>query len=162
MRAHTAFASTLCRLSKAVSAPFPASHRTPKPHGNSDGSEAGCPLGPEKGHRRILRRMVHRVGGSMHPPARGLPRTRIPPPRKCPRKVVWISLADQKRGLDGVLWYQDMSRVCPECPQTTPREARDASCIRKAYGEHAGAKEEGRRKNAGMRRKATQSHPKAN
>src|ERR1035441_2299804 len=29
-----------------------------------------------------------------------------------------------------------MSRVCPECPQTTAREAREGSCIRNAYGEH--------------------------
>ena len=42
MRAHTAFAPTLRRPAKAVSAPFPASHRTPKPRGNSDGSGAGA------------------------------------------------------------------------------------------------------------------------
>src|ERR1017187_6988048 len=48
----------------------------------------------------------------------------------------WISVADQKRGIEGVLWYQDMSRVCPGCHQTTPREAREESCIRKAYDEH--------------------------
>ena len=47
----------------------------------------------------------------------------------------WISVADQKRGFEGVLWYQDMSRVCPGCPQTTPREARKGSCIRETYGE---------------------------
>ena len=44
-------------------------------------------------------------------------------------KVSWISLADQKRGFDGVLWYLGMSRVVPGCPQTTPRAAREASCI---------------------------------
>ena len=49
--------------------------------------------------------------------------------------VVWISLADRKRGFEGVLWYQDRSRVCPGCPQTTPREAREGSWIREAYGE---------------------------
>ena len=32
----------------------------------------------------------------------------------------WISVADRKRGFEGVLWYQDLSRVCPEYPQTTP------------------------------------------
>ena len=50
---------------------------------------------------------------------------------------VWlrISVADQERGLESVLWYQSMSRVCPEYPQTTPREAREGGCILKAYGE---------------------------
>jgi hypothetical protein len=47
----------------------------------------------------------------------------------------WISVADQKRGFEGGLWYQGMSRVCPGCPRTTPREARKARCIRDAYGE---------------------------
>ena len=47
----------------------------------------------------------------------------------------WISVADRKRGFERVLWYQGMSRVCPGCPQTTPRELRRASCIRRAYGE---------------------------
>ena len=56
-------------------------------------------------------------------------------PRKCRRKVAWISLADRKPGFERVLWYQDMSRVCPGCPQTTPREAREEGCIRKAYAE---------------------------
>ena len=46
----------------------------------------------------------YRAGDSVHPPTRGLPRTRIVPPRKCRRKAVWISLADQKRGFEGVLW----------------------------------------------------------
>jgi len=68
------------------------------------------------------------------PPTRGLPRTRIVPPRKCRRKVVWISLADQKRGFEGVLWYQGMSRVCPGCPQTITREAEEGVCIQDAYG----------------------------
>jgi len=47
----------------------------------------------------------------------------------------WISAADRKRGLEGGLWYQGMSRVCPGCPQTSPRELRKASCIQDAYGE---------------------------
>jgi hypothetical protein len=47
---------------------------------------------------------------------------------------VWISVADQKRGSVGALWYQGMSRVCPRRPQSNPREARKESCIRKAYG----------------------------
>jgi hypothetical protein len=75
--------------------------------------------------------------------------------------VVWISLADQKRGFEGVLWCQDMSRVCPGCHQTTPRKAREASCIREAYGEHAGAKAECRMQNAEWPGEATQSQPKA-
>ncbi len=41
---------------------------------------------------------------AMHPPTRGLPRTGIVPPRKFRRKVVWISLADEKRGFERVLW----------------------------------------------------------
>ena len=36
-----------------------------------------------------------------------------------------------------------MSRVCPGCPQTTPREAREASCIRDAYGENPKSKVQG-------------------
>ena len=60
----------------------------------------------------------------------------------------WISEADRKRRFEGVLWYQDMSRVCPGCPQTTPMEARQVSCIRDAYGEHPGANAECRMKNA--------------
>jgi hypothetical protein len=57
-------------------------------------------------------------------------------------RASWISVADQKRRFEAGLWYQNMSRVRPECPQTTPREERKASCIRKAYGEHPGAKVE--------------------
>lgn len=41
VRAHTAFASTHGSPSKAVSAPSPASHRTPRPRANLDGSGAG-------------------------------------------------------------------------------------------------------------------------
>ncbi len=66
-------------------------------------------------------------------------------------------MADRKRGFEGVLWYQGMSRVCPECPQTNPREEREASWIRDAYGEHMGAKAEGRMKKAGNAGEATQS-----
>jgi hypothetical protein len=51
-------------------------------------------------------------------------------------EATWISLADQKWGFEGVLWYQHMSRVCPGRPQTTPRGARKVSCIRYAYGKH--------------------------
>jgi len=57
---------------------------------------------------------------------------------------VWISVADRKRGFEGGLWCQGMSRVCPGCPRTTPREAREGSCIRKAYGGNPGTKAEGR------------------
>jgi hypothetical protein len=51
------------RRAKAVSAPFPASHRTPKPRGNSDGSGPDAPtiwrgLGPEPGKDAF-----HRVPG---------------------------------------------------------------------------------------------------
>jgi hypothetical protein len=49
----TAFTSVFPRPSKAVSAPFPASHRTPKPRGNSDGSGAG--------HRWLARGWTERV-----------------------------------------------------------------------------------------------------
>ena len=45
-------------------------------------------------------------------------------------------MADQIVGVVGVLWYQDMSRVCPGCPQTNPGEAGEGSRIRDAYGEH--------------------------
>jgi hypothetical protein len=61
-------------------------------------------------------------------------------------RASWISVADQKRRFEAGLWYQNMSRVRPECPQATPREERKASCIRKAYGEHSGAKVECRMK----------------
>jgi hypothetical protein len=60
---------------------------------------------------------------------------------------VWISVADQKWGFEGRLWYQAMSRVYPGCPQTTTGETREGSWIREAYGEHQGAKGEGRMKN---------------
>jgi hypothetical protein len=49
----------------------------------------------------------------------------------------WISVADQKWGFEGVLWYQGMSRVCPGCPQSTPRQVGEGSCIPKAYGQYA-------------------------
>ena len=71
-------------------------------------------------------------------------------------RASWISVADQKRRFEAGLWYQNMSRVRPECPQTTPREERKASCIRKAYGEHPGAKVECRMKEG--RAKPNQSH----
>jgi len=58
------------------------------------------------------------------------------------RRAGWISVADRKRGFETVLWYQGMSRVCPGCPQATPREEWETSCIRKAYGEHPGANAE--------------------
>jgi hypothetical protein len=64
----------------------------------------------------------------------------------------WISAADRKLGFERVLWYQDMSRVCPGCPQTTTREAREGSCIRKAYDEHPTSNLE--------RSDRTRSHPK--
>src|ERR1035441_4816825 len=35
-----------------------------------------------------------------------------------------------------------MSRVCPGCPQTSPREAGEGGCIRDPYGEHPGANAE--------------------
>jgi hypothetical protein len=59
-------------------------------------------------------------------------------------RASWISVAAQKQGFEAALWYQDMSRVCPECPQTNPREAREGRCIREAYGGHRGANAEGR------------------
>src|SRR5664279_4970676 len=68
-----------------------------------------------------------------------------------------ISLADQKRGFEGVLCYQDMSRVCPGCPQTTPRKAREGSWIRKPYGEYPGGM---RNAECGMRNSRTMP-PKA-
>src|SRR5208283_3283813 len=75
-------------------------------------------------------------------------------------KAIWISLADRKRGFEGVLWYQGMSRVCPGCPQTSPREAREESCIRKAYGEHPGANTEcGMRNRRSKPPKATSKPP---
>jgi hypothetical protein len=42
-----------------------------------------------------------------------------------PGGASWISVADQKRRFEGVLWYQTMSRVCPGCPQSSPREERE-------------------------------------
>jgi len=62
VRAHTAFASTLRSPSKAVSAPFPASHRTPKPRGNSDGPAIGSGAGdcaPAPSHTTV--RAVFRI-----------------------------------------------------------------------------------------------------
>jgi hypothetical protein len=56
--------------------------------------------------------------------------------RKSRREPTWISMPDQKWGPEAGLWYQGMSRVVPDLPQTTPSEARQASCIRKAYIEH--------------------------
>jgi len=71
----------------------------------------------------------------VHTSTRGLPGTSIVPPRKCRRKGVWISLVDQKRGFVRVLWYQNMSRVCPGCHLTAPRKEGRESWIREAYGE---------------------------
>ena len=45
-------------------------------------------------------------------------------------------MPDQKGGPEGGLWYQGMSRVVPGCPQSTPREVGEGSCIRYAYAEH--------------------------
>jgi hypothetical protein len=72
----------------------------------------------------------------------------------------WISMADLKRGVVRVLWYQDMSRVCPGCPQTAPREAREVSCIRDAYDKLPVTKVECRMQNAECRM-AGQSRPKS-
>jgi len=47
-----------------------------------------------------------------------------------------MSVADQKHGVEGVLWYQGMSRVCPGCHQTSPGEARKGGCIRDPDAEH--------------------------
>jgi hypothetical protein len=69
----------------------------------------------------------------------------------------WISVADQKRGLEGVLWYQGLSGVCPGCPQTTPREARKASWIREAYAGHRPTNIEHPTSSEAKPRKATQS-----
>ena len=57
-------------------------------------------------------------------------------------KSTWISLPAWKWGFEGGLWFQGMSRVCPGCPQTSPGEEREASCIRDAYAEHPGANAE--------------------
>src|ERR1035441_2435318 len=73
-------------------------------------------------------------------------------------KVGWISVADQKWGFEGVLWYQDMSRVCPGCPQTTPREAGKGGYIGNAYGEHRTLNLEPRTSNLEKPGQATQSH----
>src|ERR1035438_9729133 len=73
-----------------------------------------------------------------------------------PPRAICIRVADQKRRFWARLWFQNMSRVRPECPQTNPREERKASCIRKVYGEHPGAKVECRMKEG--RAKPNQSH----
>jgi hypothetical protein len=101
----------------------------PQRAGVQGAGDPGRSLCLERSRKHINREAV----GTGPIPAGGLPRTRIAPPRKCRTKVVWISLADQKRGFEIVLWYQGMSSVCPGCPQTTPRQARNGSCIRKAY-----------------------------
>jgi hypothetical protein len=74
-------------------------------------------------------------------------------------RAICIRVADQKRRFSARLWCQNMSRVRPECPQTTPREEQKASCIRKVYSERLGAKVECRMKEGPG--KAPQSHPKA-
>ena len=58
----------------------------------------------------------------------------------------------------GGLWYQGMSRVVPGCPQTTPREAGEESCIWNAYDEHRTSNIEHRTSNKQEPDKATQSH----
>ena len=52
---------------------------------------------------------------------------------KCTKGSPWISVPDEKRGPEGGLWYQGMSRVCPGCPQSNPREVHQASWIRDTY-----------------------------
>src|ERR1035441_53310 len=54
-----------------------------------------------------------------------------------------------------------MSRVCPGCPQTSPREAREASCILDAYGEHRTSNLKPRTSNIRRPGKATRTPDKA-
>src|ERR1035441_9664614 len=56
--------------------------------------------------------------------------------RKRQRKPRWISVPDQKWGPLRVLWYQGMSRVVPDLPQTSPRKTGEVGCIWAAYGKH--------------------------
>ncbi len=72
----------------------------------------------------------HRTSNLQHPSLDTLTRLRSG------RETTWISVPDQKRGPEEGLWYQGRSRVCPGCPQTTAREAGEASWIPMAYVEH--------------------------
>jgi hypothetical protein len=81
--------------------------------------------------------------------------------RKRQRKPRWISVPDQEGGPVRGLWYQGMSRVCPECPQTAPSEAGEGGCIRKVYTEHRTLNLEPRTSNLEQPGRATPSHPQA-
>jgi hypothetical protein len=90
----------------------------------------------------------------------GHPGSSIPQPnpnsaarRKSRRKSTWISWPAQKVGFESGLWYQGMSRVCPGCPQTTPRKVGEGNCIQDAYGER-------RQTSNFQHRMARPSHPK--
>src|ERR1017187_7773186 len=86
-------------------------------------------------HKRL--RDQHRIRTGLHWGAAGkIPSARAECSRRSADRPSWISVADRKRGYEEVLWYQDLSRVCPGCPQTTPGEARSESFIRKAYGQY--------------------------
>src|ERR1017187_9854411 len=95
-----------------------------------------CSKRPKCLSRRYLRRNAahkcgnhkglrdqHQVRTQLHRGAAGnTPSARAECSRRSADRPSWISAADRKRGFEGVLWYQDLSRVCPRCPQATPSD----------------------------------------
>ena len=108
--------------------------RTRRPENNSDAKPDFAP--PWKRGRFDDPQRAHAVVSPGESPAKRRRRRQ----NAAAHRARWISVADQKRGFEAALWYQNMSRVCPECPQTNPREAKDGSWIQEAYGERPKSK----------------------